>query len=279
MEKEKYSVLMSVYRKEKAENLREAMDSIWRQTAPADEFILMCDGPLTAELDEVIAQEEKAHSGTLKVIRLAENGGLGNALNIGIRHCRNELIARMDSDDISRDERCEKQLAVFAAQPETCIVSGTVEEFTKTIADVKTARALPETHEEILRFARRRSPFNHPCVMYRKSAVEAAGGYRSIYLLEDYHLWIRMLQRGCRGYNLQEPLLWMRTGSELYRRRSGWKYARSQQKLFRFMAESGFISRDECIRRSAQRSLVALMPNRMRGRLIRKILRHPCRKE
>ena len=102
-----YSVLMSVYHKEKAEFLREALDSIWNQTVQTDDFVLVCDGPLNEELDSVIAEHEKAHPGVLHVIRLEKNGGLGNALNIGIKQCKNELIARMDSDDISYPDRCE----------------------------------------------------------------------------------------------------------------------------------------------------------------------------
>ena len=269
----KYSVLMSVYNKEKAEHLREAMDSIWRQTTKADEFILICDGPLTSELDTVIEEEERAHGEKLQVIRLKENGGLGNALNIGLKHCRNELIARMDSDDISRDDRCERQLKVFTKHPEFSIVSGTIEEFTEDTGKVTAKRMLPETQEEILAFARKRSPFNHPCVMYRKSAVEAAGGYRRFYLLEDYYLWVRMLQTGCIGYNTPETLLWMRTGSELYRRRAGWKYAKSEGKLFRYMAETGFISKTDCIRSTTTRAIAAMIPNQLRGALMRRFFR------
>lgn len=122
----KYSVLMSVYVKEKAEYLRMAMDSIWNQTVPTDDFVLVCDGALNDELDAVIEDMEKSHSDSLHVVRLKKNGGLGNALNVGIKHCKNELVARMDSDDISRPERCEKQLAVFRDYPEVSICSGIV---------------------------------------------------------------------------------------------------------------------------------------------------------
>ena len=101
---------------------------------------------------------------------------------------------------------------------------------------------LPETDAEIRVFAKKRNPFNHPCVMYKKSAVEAVGSYQDFYLLEDYYLWLRMLMAGYQGYNLQEPLLHMRAGADMYLRRSGWAYAKSQMKLFGFMRDNGFIT-------------------------------------
>ena len=234
---DKYSVLMSVYYKEKPEYLQQSMESILNQTVPTDDFVLVCDGPLTPELDSVISQYS-----TLHVVRLKENGGLGNALNEGMKHCQHELIARMDSDDISRPDRCERELKVFADYPVVDVVSGTIEEFITSPDEVYSRRVLPENNDEIVEFAKKRNPFNHPAVMYRKSAVEAAGGYKDFYLLEDYFLWIRMIQQGCQGYNIPEPVLWMRAGSDLYGRRGGWKYVESEKKLFSYMLNKGFIT-------------------------------------
>lgn len=260
---ENYSVLLSVYSREKAEYLRQAMDSMWRQTVPTDDFVLVCDGPLTAELDAVIEKMQDEHP-ELRVIRLEKNGGLGGALNAGMRYCRNELVARMDSDDISRPDRCEKQLRVFAAHPEISLCSGIIEEFSDTPGKIESRRVPPETSKAIAVFAKKRNPFNHPCVMYRKTAVQAAGGYRDLYLLEDYYLWIRMLQKGYAGYNLQEPLLWMRAGPDLFRRRAGGKYAKSQTALFRYMKETGYISGGQFIASSMIRTASSLLPNGLR---------------
>ena len=270
-----YSVLMSVYVKEKAEYLKQAMESIWNQTVPTDDFVLVCDGPLNAELDAVIENMQAAHPETLHVVRLEKNGGLGNALNIGIKECKNELVARMDSDDISRPDRCEKQLAVFQTHPEVSVVSGIVEEFTGSTEIIEARRVPPETQDEILQFAKKRNPFNHPCVMYKRSAVETAGGYLDFYLLEDYYLWIRMLQNGAIGYNLQKPLLWMRAGSEMYKRRAGWKYAKSQESLFRYMLESGLIDVGQYYKSIVIRGVSALVPNRIRLQLFKVFLREP----
>ena len=273
MTKMKYSVLMSVYIKERAEYLQEAMNSIWKQSVPTNNFVLVCDGPLTFELDSLIEEMEKKHPNILCVVRLKKNGGLGNALNEGIKYCKNELVARMDSDDISRIDRCERQLRQFQENPELSIVSGIVEEFSISTEQIEARRVLPEKQVEIIQFAKKRNPFNHPCVMYKKSTVEDAGGYQDFYLLEDYFLWVRMLQKGFVGYNLQQPLLWMRAGSEMYRRRAGWKYAKSQKALFKYMKETGFISGSQYLNSVLTRSVASLMPNGIRKFLFKHFMR------
>lgn len=268
-----YSVLMSVYYKEKPEYLKESMQSIYDQTAAADDFVLVCDGPLTEDLDLVIEQMQVLFRGRLQVIRLKENGGLGNALNKGMSYCRHSLIARMDSDDIARPDRCERQLRIFRQNPKIDIVSGIVEEFEEDPNQVVSRRVPPETNKDIIRYAKKRNPFNHPCVMYRKEKVEAAGGYQDFYLLEDYYLWIRMILNHSRGYNIQKPLLWMRVGNGMYKRRSGWKYAVSQRRLFAYMKQQGFISAPLYYRTVATRTVGALIPNQLREYLYNRYLR------
>lgn len=264
---------MSVYRKENPEYLRQAIESIQAQTLPSNDFVLVCDGQLNEPLDSVIAKKQQEMGTTLNVIRLAKNGGLGNALNEGIKHCKNELVARMDSDDIAYPDRCEKQINVFNTHPEVSICSGAVEEFTTDPEIVDTRRVPPETNAEIVEFAKKRNPFNHPCVMYKKSAVEASGLYQDFYLLEDYYLWLRMLMAGYQGYNIQEPLLHMRAGSDMYLRRAGWKYAKTQAKLFKFMRDSGFIGNGQYIQSCVIRSESALAPNWLRKLVFEKVLR------
>lgn len=268
-----YSVLMSVYHKEKPEYLKQAIESIQAQTYPTDDFVLVCDGPLNSELDAVITTKQQEMNGVLKVYRLDKNEGLGNALNAGINHCKNELVARMDSDDVAYPDRCEKQIDVFNTHPEVSICSGIVEEFTTDPEVVDARRVLPETNAKIMEFAKKRNPFNHPCVMYKKSAVEAVGSYRDLYLLEDYYLWLRMLMAGYQGYNIQEPILHMRAGSDMYMRRAGWKYAKTQAKLFKFMKDSGFIGNGQYIKSCVIRSGSALAPNWLRKFMFEKVLR------
>lgn len=269
----KYSVLMSVYHKEKPEYLRQSIESIQAQTLPTDDFVLVCDGPLNAGLDSVIYKKQQEMGDILNVVRLEKNGGLGNALNEGIKHCKNELVARMDSDDIAYPDRCEKQIAVFNTYSEVSVCSGVVEEFNTTPEIVDAKRVPPETNAEIIEFAKKRNPFNHPCVMYKKSAVEAVGSYQDFYLLEDYYLWLRMLMAGYKGYNIQKPLLHMRAGSDMYLRRAGWKYAKTQKQLFRFMKDRGFIGNGQYIGSCVVRSASALAPNWLRKLMFEKVLR------
>ena len=269
---------MSVYYKEKPEYLRESMESIYAQTIPTDNFVLVCDGPLTPALDGVIATMQEKFGGRLYVHRLAKNGGLGNALNEGMKHCKNELIARMDSDDVSHKDRCEKELHIFQTLPEVSVVSGVIEEFVGDISNVQSCRVVPEFQKDILSFAQKRNPFNHPCVMYKKSAVEIAGGYQDFYLLEDWYLWIRMLQKGCIGYNVQSPILWMRAGSDMYKRRGGWKYVKSQIQLLHYMKNTGFISFGEYTIQSVVRMCAAMAPNFLRKMLFKNILRSKVNK-
>lgn len=272
-EYKEYSVLMSVYHKIRPEYLKQAIESIQVQSLSTNDFVLVCDGPLNDELDAVIQTKQLEMGENLNVVRLAKNGGLGNALNEGIKHCKNELVARMDSDDIAYPDRCEKQIAVFNTHSEVSICSGIVEEFTTDPNTVDTRRVPPETNAEIIEFAKKRNPFNHPCVMYKKSAVKAVGSYQDFYLLEDYYLWLRMLMAGYQGYNIQEPLLYMRAGSDMYLRRAGWKYAKTQAKLFKFMKQQGFIGNGQYIKSCVIRSGSALAPNWLRKFMFEKVLR------
>lgn len=268
-----YSVLMSVYHREKPDFLKKSMESIYQQTIPTNDFVLVCDGPLNNKLDDVINEMQNLFGERLKVVRLAKNGGLGNALNEGIKHCKNELVARMDSDDIAYPDRCERQMEVFKRYPKISICSGIVEEFTDNPNVVDARRVPPETNAEIIEFAKMRNPFNHPCVMYKKSDVEAVGSYQDFYLLEDYYLWLRMLMANYQGYNLQAPLLHMRAGSEMYKRRGGWKYVQSQMKLFRFMKEKGFISEWHYFKGCFLRWGSAISPNWLRRFMFERFLR------
>ncbi len=255
-----YSVLMSVYYKEKPEFLRQSMQSVLDQTLPTNDFVLVCDGPLTAELDQVIEEMQLRFGSVLNVVRLPENGGLGKALNQGIQQCRNEIIARMDSDDISFPNRCEEELQCLIEKNVDFLSAGILE-FEGSIENTGNMRMPPETYEEIVQFAKRRNPMNHPCSMYRKSAVQKVGGYQDFYLLEDYYLWIRMLIGGCSAYNIQKPLLWMRAGADMYKRRAGLKYAKTQRNLFCFMRKNHFITLSNYISACVIRTMSAMVPN------------------
>ena len=173
MKMQNYSVLMSVYFKEAPEYLRQAIESIQAQTFPTDDFVLVCDGPLNDALDAAIAEKQQEMGSALNVVRLVKNGGLGNALNEGIKHCKNELVARMDSDDISVMDRCQKQVELFEKNPELDITSGALLEFVTSPDQITGGRTIPCNNNEIIHYSRKRCPFNHPCVMFKKARLSA----------------------------------------------------------------------------------------------------------
>lgn len=265
-----YSVLMPVYYKEKPEYFRESIESMLRQTLPTDDFVIICDGPLTPELDGVI--EFYKDRPEINVVRLKKNIGLGNALNEGIKHCKNDIIARMDSDDISFDNRCEKQYE-FMVKNNIDILSASMFEFVNSTDNIVSIKTVPETHEEIVRYTRKRSPFNHPAVMMRKSAVLKVGGYQDFYFLEDYHLWVRMLSGDVKSYNLMEPYVFFRCNADMYARRGGFKYLRSIIKLASWMKKECFITWWDYITVIVGRSMVCLIPGFLRAFFYRRFLR------
>ena len=270
---ENYSVLMSVYYGEKPEYLRLSMESIFSQTIPTNDFVLICDGPLTEGLEAVIAELNQAHADVLRIIRLDENGGLGNALNEGLLVCRNELIARMDSDDIALPDRCELQLKKFESEPELAIVGGAIDEFEETPDNVVSHKHMPESYEDLLRYARVRNPFNHPTVMYRKSVVLALGGYPNNILHEDYALWANILLSGAKGCNLPQTLCCMRVDGGLYGRRGGWNYLKLAVRLRWGFYRKGLYTFWSFLLVVTGLTVVCLLPLPMRKKAYRWILR------
>lgn len=271
LEKE-YSVLMSVYYKEHADYLKESIESMLRQTIRTNDFVIVCDGRLTKELNDVLDYYIKKEPDLFRIVRLKKRGGLGNALNKGIRYCRNDLVARMDSDDISVPERCELQLKVFANE-NISIAGGNITEFSENIDDGKTGRIVPCTDGEIRRFAKKRNPFNHPTVMYRKKDVLKAGNYEDYPGFEDYQLWVKMLQNGMRGYNIPEILVYMRAGNGMYGRRGGREYMKSMAKFRLYMKRVNFLTWYEFILSITVRGIGAMIPGKMREYAYKKLLR------
>lgn len=257
---ENYSVLMSVYRGEKAEYLRLSAESVFAQTVPTNDFVLVCDGPLTAELDAVIAELERKHGDVLHMIRLDENGGLANALNVGIRVCKNELVARMDSDDIAVQNRCELQLIKFAEEPDLVVVGGAIDEFEGSPRNVISHKSMPQEHSDVVHYARRRNPFNHPTVMYRKSAILKVGGYPDRMLHEDYALWANLILSGARVCNLSQTLCLMQVDNGLYDRRGGVDYLKKAIRLRWHLYRTGLYTFWSFLYVSLGLTVVCLLP-------------------
>ena len=267
----KYSVLMSVYHKEKAEYLKLAIESMLKQTVLPDQIVLVEDGLLNENLDTVIAEYE--NNPLFTIVKLEENMGLGRALDEGLKYCRNELVARMDSDDISLPKRCEKELALFADDPDLDIVSGTIAEFETDPSNIKSHRIVPAEDPEIRKQMRRRSAFNHPAVMYKKSAVIRCGGYGGSLRKEDHDLFSRMVNMGCHARNLQEDVLLYRTGENAIRRRKSWKNISSYLEIMWVTYKRGYCSLWDVIYVDAAQLFYFIAPVGLINFLLKKFFR------
>ncbi|MCD8554964.1 glycosyltransferase [Seleniivibrio sp.] len=270
----KFSLLMSIYNKEKPEFFERAMRSVWNeQTVKPDEIVLVKDGPLNDQLETVINRWKVILSDVLIIVGLPENIGLGGALNIGIDRCSNELIARMDTDDISYSDRFEKQLAVFEHM-NVDICSGNVSEFDQDEHKIIFYRNIPESHDEIFKYFKVRSAVNHPAVMFKKTAVLNAGSYQTMIWFEDYYLWVRMLLNGSIFFNIQEPLVNMRAGYGQLVRRSGLRYAVAEYRFMKELKNIGFLNFFEFARNVAIRFVARTMHKSILKRIYRN-LREP----
>ena len=268
---------MSVYKKEDPSFLKQSMQSIYNQTVPTNDFVLICDGPLTTDLNKVIKDMQKKFKTRLKVVRLKKNRGLGHALKTGVKKCKNELIAKMDSDDIAAKDRCEKELRVLRDHTELSLVGSHVAEFKKDVKNVTSIRAVPEQNNQIIDFAKRRNPFNHPTVMFRKSQVLAVGNYKDIRYCQDYFLWIDLLSNGCWCYNIQEPLVYMREDENTFKRRSGIKYFKIQKQLLQYMRKNDFLGFSSYYKSLSIRFCSAIAPNFIRQKMFNKFMRQEIR--
>lgn len=265
-----FSVLMSVYVKERPAWLEDALNSVFKQTVSPSQVVLVCDGPLTAELDGVIDKFKDK----LTLIRLEKNGGLGAALNEGLKHCSYDLVARMDSDDIALPDRFEKQLKAFEQDKDLAVLSGAIREIDSETKEEVSFRRLPQSDGEIKKFLKTRCPFNHMAVMFRKKAVLDCGSYLPLHFMEDYYLWARMAAKDCKFGNLADILVNARTDKNLFERRGGWKYFKSNKAISDKLLELGLISYPTYLFNLIVRFCVqVLMPNKVRSLFYKKALR------
>ena len=268
-----FSVCMSVYRNDDVLFLQQALDSIMQQSYMPDEVVLVVDGPVSDELRNAIESKAQEYA-QIKPVYLPENKGLGNALREALLHANNDIIARMDSDDISMPGRFEKQLEYLQSHPDVDLVGGQITEFIDTPDNIVAKRNVPLSHEEIIKYMRVRCPFNHPTVMFRKKAVLDAGNYMDWFWNEDYSLWIRMYLANMMFANIPETLVDVRVGKDMYNRRGGWKYFKSEAGIQWFMLKNGIISLPLYLFNTSRRfCLQVLMPNWLRGLIFQKFAR------
>ena len=269
---EKYSVLMTVYTKDNPEYFSLALDSMVNQTYKPDEIVLVKDGPVVEALQKVI-DDHTAAGAPIVQVQLEKNVGLGLALNEGIKVIKNELIARMDSDDFSMPERCELQVKEFERNPELDIIGCPVLEFVGTIDNTVGERKVPLSNEEIYKFAKKRDPFNHPTVMYRKSAVETAGCYSNYRKNQDTDLWIKMLSNHVTCMNLAEPVFRFRFDEGTYKKRKSWINTKILIEIRYKAWKSGFNSFGEFLMVAVAQLGMYILPVGFQKFLYQKILR------
>ena len=239
---EKYSVLMSVYKKNSTEELKQSIDSMLNQTVLCDQFVLVEDGPLGAELENLVKSFECEYNNLFTVVRLKQNVGLGKALDAGLVECKNNLVARMDADDISLPTRCEKLLKLFEEHSELSIAGTNIDEFYDDPSHIVSSRVVPSDYKAICKFMRRRSAFNHPTVMFKKSEVIRCGGYGQMRRKQDFDLFSRMLNMDCYALNINESLLLFRSNEGNYQRRKSWEYCKSSIDVAKVNYKRGYCS-------------------------------------
>ncbi len=270
---DKFSVLMSVYINETAANFKECMDSMFSQTIRPNEIVLVYDGPIKEEVDDLVTKYSKEYPDVITIVRNERNKGLGLALADGVPVCKYDIIARMDTDDISRDDRFEIQLEYLKNHPEIDIVGSHILEFDKNKEDITAARKVPIEHDDIVKYQKKRSAFNHVTVMMKKEAVLRAGNYKDAPLMEDDMLWADMIMSGAVCANIDDNLVYVRTGDGMIERRGGFTYYKKYKKGRKMILDTGFISYFDYIKTLAVQLVVALVPNSFRAWIFKKLLR------
>lgn len=271
----KFSIVTSVYRNDNPEFVNRALDSISvLQSLQPNELILVVDGPIPKELESIIIQKKETNPSLYKVIWLKENKGLGNALKMGVEIAKNEIIVRMDSDDVASGDRFQKQIEYLQKHPECDVLGGQMTEFIGEEDNIVGSRIVPCANEDIYAWMKSRCPFNHVTVAMRRSKVLAVGNYQDWHYNEDYYLWIRMAEAGCKFANLPDTLVNVRVGKDMYARRGGWKYFKSEKGLQDYMLKKKMISFPRYLFNVAVRFGVQVaMPNSLRGFVFQKLFR------
>lgn len=273
-----YSVLMSVYAKERASYLRESLNSMLAQTMAPEQIVVVEDGPLTSQLTETLEQFQKRYPEVFTIVPLPQNSGLGTALARGILACRNEIVIRMDSDDYSFPQRAQREITAMEQQ-RLDIVGSQIVEFIDSPTTPIFESNLPCTQEGITAYSKRRNPFRHPSVAFRKTKVLSVGNYSKEYLyFEDWDLFNRMLAANCKAANIDEPLVAMRVSPNFYERRGGLEYIGHIWKFKYAQYRKGYFSFLQFITTVTPHIAVCILPNGVRSLIYAKLLRKGVRR-
>jgi glycosyltransferase involved in cell wall biosynthesis len=264
----KFSVLIPVYGGDSPQKFSEALSSIFSNTLQPDEILLVCDGPLTSELENII--DLKINKKNLKLLRIKENKGIVNALNLGLKEVKNDVVIRCDSDDINDKDRFK--ILIEKIKEGYDVVGSQTTEIDQD-GKVVARKLLPLNHDEILRYARIRNPINHMTVAYRASHVLDVGGYPDIYLKEDYALWAKLIHSGRKLVNLQSSLVDANAGISMYSRRGGFKAALSEFKLQLILVKCNISPLSYAFIIGLCRAIILISPNGLRAYIYKNLLR------
>jgi glycosyltransferase involved in cell wall biosynthesis len=257
----RFSVLIPVYAKENPLFFKECLASMFRQTLLPDEVVVIEDGKLSRELDIIIDVFKREFPQRLRVFKIAKNVGMSNALNLALPTCPYPWIARMDSDDIAKEDRFEKQISFLRKNPGVNVLGTWIEEFEEDMKTSIAIRKVPQQHRAIYQYAKTRNPINHMTVIYQKDKALQVGGYPAVYgTSDDYGLWIYMLMAGCVFANLPILSVDARTGKGFLTRRSGLKYLEIERNFLKHLKQIGFYNRNEYLYNWIIRTSTRLMP-------------------
>lgn len=269
-----FSVLLSLYHKENPLALEQCFQSMWiDQTIQPNEIILVLDGPIGEELGECVTKWQKIIGKSLKVIPLKQNVGLGKALNKGLEHCSNEWVFRMDTDDICVEKRFEYQLQFIKNNPNVVLFGGQILEFDKNVNDANKLKPVPQEYSDILSFSKKRNPFNHMTVAYKKSIILSLHGYQHHLFMEDYNLWLRVMSKGYEVANLSQILVYARVGNGMHARRRGSEYIKSEKQLLNLKMALKTQSLISAYITFILRSLFRFLPSNLLGFVYNNLLR------
>ena len=274
-----FSVLLSLYHKENPLALKQSFQSIWKdQTIQPNEIILVLDGPIGDELTQCVEKWQQIIGQPLQVIPLSQNIGLGKALNEGLKYCSNEWVFRMDTDDICKPDRFEKQIQFIQSNPEVVLFGGQILEFDQMPNDSTVIKSVPTNNQDIKKFAQKRCPFNHMTVAYKKSIITELGGYQHHLFMEDYNLWLRVIGAGYTVANLPDVILYARVGNGMHTRRKGYQYIKSEKQLLNLKKELKIQSPIHANILFLLRSSFRLLPSSLLGKIYNTFLRKKVHK-
>ncbi|MCI9843868.1 glycosyltransferase [Flavobacterium pectinovorum] len=251
-----FSVLISVYIKTKLWQFEECLNSIDNQSLLPSEIIIVKDGILNFDLNEIVYKYPKLNI----VIVINENNlGLPKSLNKGIDKCSNEIIFRMDSDDICLEDRFYLQLQKFISNDKLAVLGTNVCLIDDNSVEIAKSRNVPVFDADIRKTMRYKNPFNHPSVVFRKSLVQSVGGYTDVYLYEDWYLWFKLTRlKDVEFENMAERLLKYRIRS--FSERSGFNIVKAENTFYFLLFKNKYINFFVLLINVFFKSIIRVMP-------------------